>query len=955
MNRILYILWLLLPWGITDAQVPVFHRLQTEDGEQVKAKVMHQDHRGWLWMGSQRGVYRYDGIDYEYFTLPDSIPGNPAVSAIFDRGDTLWIGFDNGLIGTLTRQHTYASRSLGNNHQLKSKQGSVTIWAPEEGLPAQKITGFAPDKNGYLWISTYGEGLYVWTGARLFLVNAEDDHLCSDEIYTILADNEGQIWAATDNGISIVTFSTAEQKNVRNIGLADGLPDEIVTALHKDQSGNIWIGTHDRGVCTYDAQKRAILPVWEQWDYGEVLALVVFDQYETWISTSEGGLLICNNRGQCRAIETPAKSRQILRDREGLLWLLSDQESLYSANLSAMNMTTSLNGVQAVCSDNKGHIWAGSQQGLFVQNNHTWRPVGTKNNVISLLSTPDNRIWAGTFGEGICVYNTEGTLQKCINTTNGLPNGSILSMAVAGQKVWIATLSGVEVLDLATYAITGFEHICDHPDAAGFYVYKIFNDAKGRIWFCTDGHGLCLWDGTQLHLWQEANGVPFKTIYSITEDHQGTIWFSGEQTSLWSFDGQQFRQFTARDHLHSPQINSLSTTGSGQVVIAYNDGVDLLTPESKHILFLGENAGISLTNTSLNAACTDSFGHVWLGTAQGVSRVSGFAQTYQIDPAIQIKSVSNVSRMVDFYHEHSFAYDENHLVFEYTGIWLTNPGSVYFRYKLDGFDPDWIVSKDRTASYPNLPPGTYCFRIQASEHGRFEAVKEVTYSFVIRKPFWAEWWFILLALLFLGAAIRYYIEQREARLRQVQEMESEKIVAQLDVLKTQISPHFLFNSFNTLITIIEENPGVAVEYVQHLADFYRSIMVHREKNFIPLSEELEIVSNFGYLLKRRFEEALQIHIDVPEPTGQIMPLALQLLLENAVKHNVISKKHPLHIHIYRDGDVIVIKNNKNLKIKPEPGTRFGLQSLTKRYEVLTGRPVEIVQENGSFAVKVPLV
>jgi LytS/YehU family sensor histidine kinase len=148
---------------------------------------------------------------------------------------------------------------------------------------------------------------------------------------------------------------------------------------------------------------------------------------------------------------------------------------------------------------------------------------------------------------------------------------------------------------------------------------------------------------------------------------------------------------------------------------------------------------------------------------------------------------------------------------------------------------------------------------------------------------------------------------------------------------------------------------MAVDYVQHLADFYRSIMVHREKNFIPLSEDLDIARNFGFLLKKRFEDALQIHIDVPVPIGRLMPLTLQMLLENAVKHNVISKKQPLKIDIYlENNDTIVVKNNKNLKIKPEPGTRFGLQNLAQRYEVLTGKKVVVEQSNGSFVVKIPL-
>ena len=171
-------------------------------------------------------------------------------------------------------------------------------------------------------------------------------------------------------------------------------------------------------------------------------------------------------------------------------------------------------------------------------------------------------------------------------------------------------------------------------------------------------------------------------------------------------------------------------------------------------------------------------------------------------------------------------------------------------------------------------------------------------------------------ILIVGALVRAWIKSREHRIQREQEMENEKIAAQLDVLKTQINPHFLFNSFNTLIAIIEENPVLAVDYVQHLSDFYRSIMVYREKDFIPLQEELQMAENFGFLLKKRFEEALNIQISDRETPGVIMPLTLQMLLENAVKHNVISKKKPLTIEIFvENNEWIVVRNNINPKIK----------------------------------------
>ncbi|MCB0544582.1 MAG: histidine kinase, partial [Saprospiraceae bacterium] len=166
---------------------------------------------------------------------------------------------------------------------------------------------------------------------------------------------------------------------------------------------------------------------------------------------------------------------------------------------------------------------------------------------------------------------------------------------------------------------------------------------------------------------------------------------------------------------------------------------------------------------------------------------------------------------------------------------------------------------------------------------------------------------------------------------------------------------FLFNSFNTLITIIEENPGVAVEYVEHLSDFYRSIIAYREHDFISLQEEMTLVHNFDFLLKKRYENGFVLVDRLNGQTGLIMPLTLQLLVENAVKHNVISASRPLTIEIFSDNDgYIVVRNNIQPKIKPEPSTHFGLQSLIYRYRLLGDRPVLVEDNVAFFTVKVPI-
>ncbi|MDX1913315.1 MAG: sensor histidine kinase, partial [Saprospiraceae bacterium] len=182
------------------------------------------------------------------------------------------------------------------------------------------------------------------------------------------------------------------------------------------------------------------------------------------------------------------------------------------------------------------------------------------------------------------------------------------------------------------------------------------------------------------------------------------------------------------------------------------------------------------------------------------------------------------------------------------------------------------------------------------------------------------------------------------------------VESQFEALKSQINPHFLFNSFNTLITIIEENPRVAVEYVEHLSDFYRSIMAYRERDFISLEEEMELVNSFSFLLQKRYETGFRVVSRLNGQSGQVMPLALQMLVENAVKHNVISASKPLTVEIFTENDgYITVRNNIQKKIKPEPSTHFGLQSLVNRYQLLGEKPVLVEDNVAFFTVKVPLV
>ena len=964
MNRFLNLLIFLFCGLGLSAQTPVFRQQPAPELGGAKLTVLLQDSRGWLWCGAEKGLFRFDGLGFQSIGLADTF-ANASVTALFESQGHVWAGFSNGTIGRVSISGNFPPALTGNFEEEKKYAPRLTLWEIEEGLPAQKITAIAEDHTGGCWFGTYGEGLYVWKNHRLYQFNSADDGLASNDIYALATDAQGRIWAATDAGISICSMLEMGQKKVQNIGLEAGLPDEIVTALKADLQGNIWVGTQEKGIAKMDAKTLRASFVTAQWAYGEITDLAVFGSRELWASTSRDGLIrldLATGRVQALPENSPlrnVKAHSVCKDREGLLWAVMDKGLLFSANVRFGLWQPGFSNVQALIADRKGRFWTGSQEGLFLQN--TVQNTGKTacdfkkilaQNIISLWESPNGEIWAGTFGNGVFVLNDQGRVVRQFSENHGLNNGSVLSIGGDAQKVWLATLGGVTAL-----RTDGLGNLEVQPELGTSYVYKVFSDSRGRVWFGTDGKGLAMMENGALHFFPEANGTPLKTIYSIAEDRQGRIWFSTDKEGLFSFDEKGFHRFTTANGLHSQRITGLAVDGNGLIVIGYEDGFDLMNPERlNHLMFCNSSVGAPNIGVNLNALCRDAQGNVWLGTKDGILRSAAFDEPFVDDPQPGITAVSVLLKSVNFFTTHTFGHSDNYFIFNFAGLWFTNPEAVSYRYQLEGFDPDWKVSKDHLASYPSLPPGKYTFRVQTSEHGNFDKVPEASWSFEILKPFWQQWWFVLLSLMVVSGLMLAFVRSRESRLRQDAQLKRERVESQFETLKSQINPHFLFNSFNTLITIIEENPRVAVEYVEHLSDFYRSIIVYRERDFISIQEEMELVKNFSFLLQKRYEEGFRLESRLQGKAGQVMPMALQMLVENAVKHNVISASRPLTVEIFTENDgYITIRNNIQKKIKPEPSTHFGLQSLINRYQLIGERPVIVEDNVAFFTVKVPIV
>jgi two-component system, LytTR family, sensor kinase len=218
---------------------------------------------------------------------------------------------------------------------------------------------------------------------------------------------------------------------------------------------------------------------------------------------------------------------------------------------------------------------------------------------------------------------------------------------------------------------------------------------------------------------------------------------------------------------------------------------------------------------------------------------------------------------------------------------------------------------------------------------------------------------LVVSLLFILnlAELGFYLNDKyRSSLAEVERFRKENAEYQFEMLKLQLNPHFLFNSLNTLSSLVHTDQAKAAEFIHRLSDVYRYVLDNRNKELVTLGEEMEFIRSFSFLQGLRFQGMIDFRFEIGEELldRQVAPMTLQLLIENAVKHNVVSSKHPLDIVISAENNRLIVKNN--LQAKEElPGTGVGLKNIISRYAFLTDRKVEIIREDNLFKVIIPLI
>jgi len=907
---------------------------------------MIQDNRRLLWLGTSSGLYHFDGRRFQLHTLSQR---EPDVTCVYeDELGILWAGTAAGQLFVSTDQGLHFDSLPGRTREA--------------------ILCLYQDKHLQYWLGTNGDGLYAFDIQKGLTHYRSGELLNDDYVYSIVEPAAGEIWMGTDRGINI----RRTNGSFHYLNSGTGLKDNLVQQLYYDaQHSQVLAASPDRGISRINVLDLTMDTALRDDSCVGVTAFVPYGRYVL-AATTERGLLDCSAGPPLWHMPIAAEKeiRSAVGDAEGNVWLGNGNELVKicpAISRFADNTVLAMMNVQSVrISPDGNQLFFGADHGVgYVTRDASRKIFRAPTRLLTLkpdaeitaLYNDAQQLWIGTLGHGLLCYNMLTHALRRVQLDASVQNEHILSISGGESAIWVSSLSGVYSCALQPGGAT----VTPQNEALGLkgnYVYKVLADSRGRIWLATDGHGLLMTDASGKRLTIDQNdGLKNNVVYDVTEDRTGNIWFCCLNGGAYRYNGRQIFRYGTDNGLSDNSVTLLASSGSN-VLLAHKQGIDSWNTQTQTFANLMHFAEWGIREVQNNCLVSDPDGLVWLGTNHGLFRIRPEALR-QHAPVVVLQSVKLNNEKECLHHRHSFDADENNFTFRYTGIWNTNPESVKYAFKLDGYNDAWIPTSDEDISLSQLPPGHYVFRVKAFINNQQANVPEARYAFDVAHPFWQTPQFIVGALLALGLLVWFTLRWRINSIRNVEALKKEKLQLELETLKSQINPHFVFNSFNTLMEMIEGSPEAAGQYAQSMADFFRSVMMYRNKDVIGLDEEMVLMDTYLYLQQQRFGNAIRMERLLGELDTSlylIPPLTMQLLLENAIKHNAFTLQKPLVITIMAlPSGYLVVRNNKQAKSSVPPGTGTGLSNIRNRYRLLHVAEVEITETETSFEVRLPLI
>ncbi|MHA4842753.1 hybrid sensor histidine kinase/response regulator [Flavitalea antarctica] len=806
-----------------------------------------QDRNGFIWIGTRDGLNKYDGYKFTvYRSQPQdssSISANFVWSMKEDREGNIWVGtVSGGLNKYISKTNKFIryrhdptnARSISHNtiqSILEDREGN--IWAgtangldlldkknnrfvhyqhnsrDSTSIAKNDIYKIFEDSKGRLWIGTRGGGLDVFdkktnTFKHHRFDPKDKESISENSILNIFEDRDFNIWVGTDSkGLNL--YDAAKNKFKRFIHdplNRSSLANNTVRCINEDANGLIWLGTENGGISLYDKKNNTFYNyVQDDSDPSGISSNSIWDIYfdkkgNTWLATFHSGVEFLDKE--------PAKFARYHKEP-------NNKNSLGH------------NSVNAFLEDADGNIWIGTDGGgitMFNRRKNIFKnfrnhadPSSLASDVVLTLKQARNKeILVGTFRGGL------NGLDPATGRFKRYPVDSITKKGTSADMIgdlvedrygnwWIGTWQGgLNYYDRSKDVFRHFKH--DAADPTGISapsVNSLYLDSKENLWIGTMGGGLNLYDKRNDHFIVYRHNEPDPRslsndiVNTILEDTKGRIWV-GTNNGLNLLDPLtgRFTRYFEKDGLPNNVIQGILEDGKGKLWISTNNGLSCFDPGSLTFRNYEHNDGLQGPVFNHGAYFKSSGGEMFFGGSGGFNVFHPDSiRTNRYVPPVFITDFQVFNKSIKVGEENgllkvnindtrdlTLSYKESVFSFEFAALSYTLQDKNQYAYKLEGFDKEWnMVGKQRKATYTNLDPGDYVFRVKASNNDGLWNNHGVSLNIRITPPFWLTWWFrILLLSLLIGASVAFYshrvrsIKNHRKKLQQQVALQTEQLV-----------------------------------------------------------------------------------------------------------------------------------------------------------------------------------
>lgn len=731
-----------------------------------------QDEDGFLWVGSDDGLYRFDGNQMLNLNERDSTINNLVTASVISEDGHLFMGYYEGGISIV--EH-------GRYRKILTK-----------AEVANKVNRLRATENNVVWALTQNQGL-------IRIKNDHTEHFQLPVFAGIISYDffvfEDRIFVGTNEGLLEIQIT---DDGIKTIGFLESTRTLAVNAVYQDdhESHLIWIGTND-GMYSHVKGTKSLDPVSGFPDHVQVTSIAK-DEFNTlWVGTKNHGLIEADLEGiEVSAItffnrQNGFESNQIGEvyvDNENEIWVGTFGRGLVQLNRAYFHhyelfSSIGVQGMHSITAINEDELILGSENGLVHVYHKPMRDslifeqlkFSSQYSITSLLNNGD-WIWAGTQSNGLLNVNLKTGLIERVDVSPTDPGRQQHVRALCrdiDNNIWVSMAgNGVFKLDPNGKVI---EHLNTRN---GFYhneIATMFSDQAGNMWFGSNATGLALWPrGGEIQYLSQAEIFPAFDVNTITQSSDGLIWVTTQGSGIYSFDGENFKQYTEKDGLLSNYCNAAMVDDIGQVWIGHRLGISLLQPEYGLITVFNHPGELGETEAERNSVCKDAHGNIFFGNPFGMTKVNMPQFNFRVTKRhTHIKDIRLFYERTDLLNysqstklddilpaDMVFPYDENHLTFDFVSINLRKPNAIYYQYMMEGYDRGWSpVEKNDHATYTNLDPGYYTFKVKESDHPDLWDDEYTSITFKVRHPYWEMWWFYLMEIgvIALVFGITYYL------------------------------------------------------------------------------------------------------------------------------------------------------------------------------------------------------